>query len=181
MPVNTTLRLSLISSLFLIQNISTQKASFDIFDPFGKIFDPVDWAMDFGFEKVRPILQGHEGKIKRDVWQIEEDLGCASCKVGVKVVQLFNNPIFKWTSTQHLNIICWSILWIPFVPASPTMCTGLINDFWTEQIYEVLFDELITEQTMCTFVLELCDMDKWHTVDLDEWVFEKINEKPKIA
>ena len=61
------------------------------------------------------------------------------------------------------------------------MCTGLINDFWTEQIYEVLFDELITEQTMCTFVLELCDMDKWHTVNLDEWVFEKVNEKPKSA
>ena len=76
---------------------------------------------------------------------------------------------------------CWAILYIPFIPSSPKMCTGLINDFWTEQIYEVLFDELITEQTMCTFVLELCDMDKWHTVNLDEWVFEKVNEKPKSA
>ena len=50
-----------------------------------------------------------------------------------------------------------------------------------EQIFEVLFDQLITEQTMCTFILELCDMDEWQAIDLDQWVFDKINEKPKIA
>ena len=173
--------LQLLSTFVVSEQVQTVEQSFDIFDPFGKIFDPVDWVMDFNYEKIVPILQGHEGKMTKSFWKIEEDLGCASCKVGVWTVQLFNNKVFKWTSTQNLNIICWSVLWIPFIPVSPYMCSGLINDFWTEQIFEVLFDQLITEQTMCTFILELCDMDKWQAIDLDQWVFDKINEKPKIA
>ena len=156
-------------------------SSFDIFDPFGKIFDPVDWSLDFGYNQVQPILEKNEGKIENTFWTVEEDMGCVACKMGVKIFQMFNTDLYRWLSSQHVTLICYSILIWPSVPWSTQLCPGLIKDFWTEQALPAIFDELGTEQTWCTFTLKVCEQDQWREIDLDEWVFNKINEKPAIV
>jgi len=32
---------------------------------------------------------------------------------------------------------------------------------------------------LCTFVLQVCDSDLWQAIDLNQWILEKINSKPK--
>ena len=59
---------SILTICMLSEHVHSQKQSFDIFDPFGKAFDPVDWAMDFGYNKIVPILESHEGKMVNSFW-----------------------------------------------------------------------------------------------------------------
>lgn len=41
----------------------------------------------------------------------------------------------------------------------------------------VLFDQILSEETLCSFILEVCDTEKWESIDVNRWVFDKVNEK----
>jgi len=45
----------------------------------------------------------------------------------------------------------------------------------------MIFDELLNEQTLCTFILNLCDMENWTKIDVEKWIYYKLNKKPYSA
>ena len=51
------------------------------------------------------------------------------------------------------------------------------GDFFMPMVTQQLLDE----QKLCTFMLRLCDQDKWKPVDLEEWVNTKLSSKSKKA
>ena len=44
-----------------------------------------------------------------------------------------------------------------------------------------MVQELLSEEYLCTFVMPVCDRDKWQQIDLEKWMFDKIQEKPQVA
>ena len=135
--------------------------------------------MDFLFWDIVPSFEKHSGKLKKAFWKVEEDFGCPACKLGIWSIQAFNNGVTRWVTAQSFTLICEIIM--PFVKLSPSMCSGVIQDQYTEFLYPLIWDEILSEHTFCTFIMELCEMDKWKPVDVNEWVFNKVNEKPEIA
>jgi len=45
----------------------------------------------------------------------------------------------------------------------------------------VLFDYLFDQHNFCTFVVPVCDQDKWEPIDLDKWVLDRVSAKPPVA
>ena len=42
-------------------------------------------------------------------------------------------------------------------------------------------NELLTEQYLCTFLLPVCNRDKWQQIDLEKWIYDTIQSKPQVA
>ena len=42
-------------------------------------------------------------------------------------------------------------------------------------------EQLLSDENLCTFALQLCDTNKWEAIDLDQWMLDKINSKPQVA
>ncbi len=54
------------------------------------------------------------------------------------------------------------------------VCPGIIDQQFRDAILPAIFDELLSTQTLCTFELELCDMDKWEKMSLSEFMETKL-------
>ena len=98
--------------------------------------------------------------------------------VGHIAIQYRDN---KWLISQFAIAFCVQTTPILVESYSSRICPGLINDQMYEMALPVLFDELLAEETLCTFILELCDTEKWQSIDVNQWVFEKVNEKAEPA
>ena len=135
--------------------------------------------MDFVFWDIVPAFEKHSEKLDKVSVKIERDLGCPACKMAVWGLKNFNNEVNKWVTSEIFTVGCEVIL--SFTAKSPSLCAGVIQDQYTEFLYPLIWEELLSEQTMCTFILELCEMDLWRPVDVNKWVFDKVNSKPKIG
>ena len=63
--------------------------------------------------------------------------------------------------------------------SSPESCGTSFRQKLQDEIVPTLQQQFLSEQTLCTFVLQVCDTDRWQAIDLDQWVLDKINSKPK--
>ena len=60
-------------------------------------------------------------------------------------------------------------------------CPGLVDSFMTRASLPAVFNELFEPQNMCTFVLEICDRDRWIPRNLEEDVTAILNSKTPEA
>jgi len=58
------------------------------------------------------------------------------------------------------------------------ICPATIDQQFRDSFLHMLFDEYFTTLTFCTFEMEVCDMDKWEKLNLDDFVDEKLAAKP---
>lgn len=79
---------------------------------------------------------------------------------------------------EFLKALCYVIA-KPLLNYDPAICPGTIDQQVKDSILPVLFDEFLSTQTLCTFELELCDMDKWEKLSLDDFIDEKVAAKPE--
>lgn len=107
-----------------------------------------------------------------------QEMSCSTCKAtawGLRTV--FGNKASRWLLTEFLKVICRPIA-EHFLNYNPEICPGTIDQQVRDSILPVLFDEFLTSQTLCTFELELCDMDKWEKLSIDAFIDEKVSAKP---
>jgi len=45
----------------------------------------------------------------------------------------------------------------------------------------MITDQLLDTNNMCTFIMNLCNLDKWYKVDVKEWINNILGEKPEAA
>jgi len=114
----------------------------------------------------------------------DKDLGtwqamkCTTCKVTAWSLRtVFGNNIARSLFNEFLKIICRPIAKY-LLNYNPEICPGTIDQQFRDSIFPVLFDQFLTTQTLCTFELELCDMDKWEKLSIDAFIDEKLSTKP---
>ena len=137
--------------------------------------------MDHIYDEIVPFIIREKGEIISSFWNIEGSVGCSSCKMASWLLQRFNNGFVRWALNEAVILICDIVT--PFVDMGygSGICRGLVTDQFYEEGYPILTDKLLTERSLCTFILELCDMEKWKKIDVKEWVEDKVSSKPKIA
>lgn len=92
---------------------------------------------------------------------------------------LLDNFIWKEISSELLIFACELIT--PFTPLISGVCPGIIRQQYDDAIFPVLFQELLGEVSLCTFLFEVCDMDKWEKQDVNKLVFDIVNSKSETA
>lgn len=60
-------------------------------------------------------------------------------------------------------------------------CPGLVQQQWMDFILPTLYEEVLDNKKMCTFMMAVCETDKYRAVDLEEWVDNKLSEKSPAA
>jgi hypothetical protein len=45
----------------------------------------------------------------------------------------------------------------------------------------MITDQLLDSHNLCTFIMNLCELDKWHKVDVKDWVNSLLMGKPTAA
>lgn len=45
----------------------------------------------------------------------------------------------------------------------------------------MITDQLLNSHNMCTFIMNLCELDKWNKIDVKDWVNHLLGEKPQTA
>lgn len=104
-------------------------------------------------------------------------MGCNTCKNfswGVKT--FLDNMLFKSISSDIGVQGCKYILPM-FSPYKAETCPGIIDQQWNQALFPIIFEMLLSELDLCTFILEVCPNDKWEKTDTEEFVFNKVNEK----
>ena len=52
--------------------------------------------------------------------------------------------------------------------------------FYTDKLMSALESEAFwSYENLCIFQLQQCEQDKWHSVDVMEWVYNLLNSKPQ--
>lgn len=138
---------------------------------------PQDRLGDVFFDYLLPFIQKHPLSSTGNT--IVQGIGCPICKVGIAGTQVFNTKIFNTVTTETIIYICDFIQLVAGKDTS--VCRGTITDEYSKQIFPVLFDDLFDQHNFCTFVVPVCDQDKWEAIDLEKWVFDRVNSKPPVA
>lgn len=60
-------------------------------------------------------------------------------------------------------------------------CPGVIEDQWTESILPFVIDGLLDDMNLCTYILNVCNTDKWTEIDLDQWISDLHATKPEAT
>ena len=106
---------------------------------------------------------------------------CDACQVttwGFSKVMKF--PPVEWAVVNAAKIIC-DVGSELFTPYTHSICSGMVDNQLTEALWPMMVNELLTDQSMCTFVLEVCDMDHWKPLNVEEVVSAIIDGKPALA
>lgn len=45
----------------------------------------------------------------------------------------------------------------------------------------MVYNQLLSDENLCTFNLRVCDTDKYKAIDVDQWVADKVSEKSEVA
>jgi hypothetical protein len=60
-------------------------------------------------------------------------------------------------------------------------CPGIIKQQVGDSIYPIVTEQLFAETTMCSYILNVCDMDKYEIEDSEAWVFNVVGAKTPLA
>lgn len=60
-------------------------------------------------------------------------------------------------------------------------CPGLINSQINQAMWPVNMGEMLSELNLCTFILQVCNQDKWKKLDVNKVVFDIVNSKSEVA
>ena len=84
------------------------------------------------------------------------DAECWACKSASGILRgLFNLEFIK-SEIFVFAILGCKVGVAPIVGYSPEICTDIVKTQFEESIYPVIFDELLNEMNMCTFVFNFC-------------------------
>lgn len=109
------------------------------------------------------------------------EASCMACKGMTKTTSfLLSNPLSHAFLVEAGRLLC-ELLLKRISGFKADTCPGIIRQQWGEQILPMITDQLLDEQNMCTFIMNLCDMDKWHKVDVKAWIDTVLMQKPEIT
>ena len=91
---------------------------------------------------------------------------------------MLDNDAAKALLVEFAKIICIPIAPL-FLNYDPVICPGVIDQQFRDAILPILLEDILSEKNLCDFELEVCDKDKWEPINLQEFVKQKVSEKPK--
>lgn len=82
--------------------------------------------------------------------------GCGICRGTTRFLHfLLGNRIVKPIVVETVLTLCPYV--IPYIGYIPSTCPGIINQQFTDSIYPMLVNQLLSADTMCVFEFKLCD------------------------
>jgi len=75
-------------------------------------------------------------------------------------------PGVHWVIRSFIKYMCDAGISV-FSQYKRAICEGMIKTQLDEAIFPILVNELLSEESMCTFVFELCNQDKWRAMDVN--------------
>ena len=104
-----------------------------------------------------------------------------ACKASTAAVsEALGNPVSHLALVEGGKLLC-DLFIEHTTPYSRQNCPGIIRQQWGEEILPMLTDQLLNSHNMCTFIMNLCELDKWNKVDVKEWVNHVLEQKPVAA
>ena len=105
---------------------------------------------------------------------------CNACKAAVWAYGTFMRiPLLEKVIVEVAQLICY--VGAPLVKFKSDICAGILQNQLTEALWPVLVDELLTDQTMCVFVMGWCETKTWKALDVKAVVDNIVSGKPAIA
>lgn len=104
---------------------------------------------------------------------------CTSCKMVSEFLEFeFNNWLAELELTVLGDALCmFGLLFSP--DFSSSICTQIVRQQFKEAIYPIFVDEILSKGNLCTFVVPVCELDKYHRVNVEDWVEDVLMSKPK--
>ena len=102
-------------------------------------------------------------------------VSCPICKFSVLFTYYLSfilDP--NWLVTTSFAMPMYQVL--PFYGYSSLTLNGLMVNEYMGVVMPMVGD-WFTGEHICTFLLEVCGQKQWEKIDLDEWIFDLINEK----
>ena len=76
-------------------------------------------------------------------------------------------------------VFCYALA--PWAGVSGSHCNAIVERQFRAGAMPVVINGVFDEETMCTFLLELCGMDEWRAIEVQDWVQDMVSTKPAVA
>jgi hypothetical protein len=110
-----------------------------------------------------------------------KDMECSACKnVAGTARTVLGNEIVAALLVDAVIMACRDIMG-PVFGYNIETCPGIVQQQLGDSIIPLLTTELWTDETACTFILPVCDQDKWTALRIKDYVYDVIKTKTPEA
>lgn len=134
---------------------------------------------DSGVAQLQDLFAGNVGSfddLQDGSVKIFGGIECATCQTMSSLTRTFLKT-FEPVIVEAGDFICKH--GIEYLGYKAECCPGIVRNQFAESILPAITDHLLNEEVACTFILNICDTDKWKAVDLDQWIEDLLKDKPE--
>lgn len=114
------------------------------------------------------------------LWISKTGIECSACKLGAWTFrETIGRKHVQNLITDAVIVICG--YFVEDFGFKRDVCPGIIKQQVGDSILPILGDKLADEKTMCSFIFNVCDMEKYIIQDAEQWVYDVLLQKPEAA
>ena len=149
--------------------------------PFSLIASFIPMVLSHAIQPQHPVVSSSFTDIAYPALSfLRSYVGCPLCKLGIGSSQLFFNfGLNQLYLSEYAVFVCYVIA--PFSGFSGGNCPTIVQFQFRNEFLPVVTDGLFSEETMCTFILPLCDTQNWIPIDLNVEIQNQLLSKVAIA
>jgi len=141
----------------------------------------VSWQTELKMLKAAADVENfvNDPLVQKESVVVANQVSCYACKT---MTDFARDMLYNKYSEYFLVHLLYGLcdIGVHFTPwPNSDICRGVIDDQFKEAIFPIFTKEILNEQNMCTFIFNVCDMEHWEKIDVNDWVDDLLSKKPK--